>query len=650
MWRKTGEAFIVSNLYKVMKFYKKAAIFVFLLIYAAVSAYCAEPDVSFSISQKEVLLGDSIILTITASGISNPETPELPAVPNFDIKFRGVRQESYSSFQVIVQGKKVQSSSSGGGYNFDYELIPKKAGVHNIPAFQINMGGRIYRTRSFQVKVLDKSAKSQDIFILIEANKENVYLGEKILVTFKWYMNKDISEYRLNIPWFDGLKNFLVTDPQLDKGRNYQKLIVNGNQHVAAFKMREIYKGQPYTVMSFQKILTPIAVGSYTLESAFIKCSVVTGYKRSRRRGFFDDFFDSSVDDFFGAGRNAITEPFATRSETLGITVREVPTAQKPPGYNGAVGDFDFVVDIKPTSLRAGEPITVTMKVSGSGNIEQLELPAFPEIPDFKSYEPESKTNVSRKGEEVMGEKIFEKVLIPRHKGNFEIPQLKFSFFNPKKRQYQTIARGPFKVRVAKGEEITEVKVIALESETDRTEGRKGLRVITKDIHYIKTGLGHIADPGGKFYERPAAWIGSFGFPVFVLACLLVWNKRREKFQTDIGFARSKRAFRNIKSYFKEAEKAIKEQNARDFYNYVSRGLNSYLADKLNRPEAGITPDIVKELAERGLDSASAERLKGLYRTFEEVLFSSVKPDKDKFMEDYRAVKDLIMILEKVLK
>jgi hypothetical protein len=615
-------------------------------VYSATLVYSAEPEVSFSVSQREVLLGDSVILTITARNVSNPETPDLPGIPDFDVKFRGVRQDSFSSFQVVINGKKVQSSSSGGGYNFDYELTPKRAGTFDIPSFQVNLGGRSYRTQPFQIKVLDKSAKSQDIFIKIEADKKNVYLGEKIIVTFKWYMNKDIHEYRLNIPWLDGLKNFLVTDPEFDKNKNYQKLIINSNQQVAALKSREMYKEQPYTVVSFQKILTPIAVGAYTLESSFLKCDVVMGYKRTRQRGFFDSPFDG----FFGSGRNAVTEPFATRSDLLDITVKEVPSARKPFGYNGAVGNFNFTVDVKPASLKAGEPITVTMKVSGSGNIEQLELPDFPEIPDFKSYEPESKVNVSHKGGEVNGEKIFEKVLIPRHKGNFEIPRITFAFFNPKKGQYQTIVRGPFKIHVERGEEVSEVKVIAFEAESGRQEEKKELRVITKDIRYIKTGLGQIDKSGGTFYMRPVVWFGSFGFPVFVLAGLFMWNRRREKFQTDIGFARSRRAFKKIKTYFLNAEKAMNEQKVRDFYGFISRGLNSYLADKLNRPEAGITAEIVNELVERGFDDASAEQLKKLYRTFEEVLFSSVRPDNNKLNEDYKTAKNLIVALERTLR
>ena len=94
----------------------------------------------------------------------------------------------------------------------------------------------------------------------------------------------------------------------------------------------------------------------------------------------------------------------------------------------------------------------------------------------------------------------------------------------------------------------------------------------------------------------------------------------------------------------------MQEENIRDFYDSISKGLNSYLADKLNRPEAGITSEIVNDLTERGFDSAAAEKLKGLYLIFEEVLFSSVRPDKNRLNEDYKTVKTLITALERTLK
>ncbi len=614
------------------------------------TASAAEEKVSMSVSQKEVLLGDSIILTITVEGISNPEPPELPEIPDFDVKFRGVRQKSFSSMTVIVNGQQIKNESSGGGYNFDFELFPKTTGTFTIPALPVSINGKRFLTQSFQVNVLDQSEKRGDIFIDVHTDKNEAYLGEKILVTFKWYFSKDIGNYRINIPWLDSMKNFLITDPELDQKRTYQRLIINGDKQIVALKSREFFKGQEYMVVSFQKVLTPIAAGTYTLDPVFLKCDVITGYRRSRHRSLFDSFFDSNFDDFFGLGRDAVTEPFATRSNELILTIKEVPGSDKPAAYNGAVGRFTFDVSVKPVSLKVGEPITVTMKVAGSGNIEELELPHIPDIESFKSYEPESKVNVSQDGGEARGEKIFEKVLIPRYAGDYQIPEITFAFFNPETGKYQTEKRGPFKIHVAKAEKEDEIQVIAITPEGSEKMQKRQLKLLKKDIHYIMTDIGKIVPLRRPVYESPGVWVLSFLTPLIMLIGMFAFGKRREKLNTDVAYARARAALKNSKKFFKQAESYLKKGLARDFYDSLIKGVNTYLAEKLNRQLGSVGVTIVDELKERGLKEKESTELKALYHSANEVIFSSLPVEPEKLRRDFKTANELIARLERILR
>lgn len=632
--------------------WKKIGSFIFLCIYLTgftAFALASDEKVSMSVSQKEILLGDSVVLTITVEGIDNPETPELPAIPDFDVKFRGMRQESFSSMTVIVNGRQIKNEQSGGGYKFDFELMPKSTGLFTVPELPILIDGKRYTTQAFQVNVLDQSEKRGDIFIDVHADKTEAYLGEKILVTFKWYFSKDIGNYRINIPWLESIKNFLVTDPELDQDRSYQRLIVNGDKQIAAIKSREFYKGQEYMVVSFQKILTPIAAGAYTLEPVFLKCDVVTGYRRSRQ-SLFGSFFDSDFDDFFGFGRDAVTEPFATRSNEITLNVNEVPGQNKPLEYNGAVGRFIFDVDLKPLSLKVGEPITLTMKVSGSGNIEQLELPHIPDIKSFKSYEPESKVNVYQEGGNVRGEKIFEKVLIPRSAGDYEIPEITFAFFNPDTGRYQTEVRGPFSIHVDKPEKEEEVRVIAItpEGSTDRP-GRE-LKVLEKDIHYIMTDIGRIVSPKKPIYKNIVLWILAFLTPIIMLAGMFVFGRRRERLNTDIAFARSRTALKNSRVFIKQAESALRKGQAREFYDLLIKGMNTYLAEKLNRQLGGVGVTLAKELKEKGLKDKECAEFTSLYSRANEVIFSSLTVEAEKLKKDFKTANELISRLERILR
>lgn len=619
-----------------------------LIIFPAL-VLASEEKISMSVSQKEILLGDSVILTITVEGMSHPETPELPEISNFDVKFRGMRQKSFSSVTVIVNGRRIKDEKSGGGHSFDFELIPKNTGMFTIPAFPILINGKEFVTQSFQVKVFSQSEKREDIFIDVHTDKADAYLGEKVLVTFKWYFNKDIGNYRINIPWLEGARNFLVADPEHNQNRTYQRLIINGDKQIAALKSREFYKGREYMVVSFQKVLTPMAAGRFTLDSVFLKCDVVTGYRRSRHKGVMDSFFGSKFDDFFGFGKDAITEPFATRSNEIILNIDEVPEQDKPKGYNGAVGKFTFDVKVKPVSLKVGEPITLTMKVAGSGNIEQLALPHVPDIESFKSYEPESKVNVFHAGEEIRGEKIFEKILIPRYAGDYQIPEITFAFFNPGTGRYQMEKRGPFKIHVAQAEKENEIRVIAITSEGGEGTQKRELKVLQKGIHYIMTDIGKVIPSRKPVYESISIWIIFFLSPILMLMGMFFFGKRCQKLNTDVAFARSRTALKNSRKFFKLTESALKKGRARDFYDSLVKGLNIYLAEKLNRQLGSVGIETVCELKGKGLKEKECFELKALYHTANEVIFSSLSTGLEKLKRDFKKASELIIHMERIL-
>jgi hypothetical protein len=620
------------------------------LVVLALTAWADGEKVSMSVSQKEIILGDSVILTITESGVSNPVPPAIPEIPGFDVKYRGARQEGFSSMTVIINGRQVKNESTGGGYNFDFELKPRDKGTFSVPSIPINVNGKRFMTQPFQVSVLDQSEKRGDIFLDVRADKTEAYLGEKIVLTFKWYFSKDIGNYSVNVPWLDGVKNFLIADPPMDDNRNYQRLVVNGDKQIPALRAREFFKGQEYMVISFQKILTPVSAGTYALEPVFLKCDVVTGYRRSRDRSVIDSFFDSDMNDFFGLGRDAVTEPFAARSNDMTLTVKEVPVEDKPEGYSGAVGRFTFDADVKPVSLKAGEPITLTMKVAGSGNIEQLELPQIPESENFKSYEPESKVNVSQSGGESRGEKIFEKVLVPRAAGDYLIPGISFVFFNPATGKYQTEKRGPFNIHVAPAEKEAEVQVVALTPEGGSGSDKRELKVLKKDIHYIMPDIGKIVKERKPAYEEPLVWALSFFPPLMIYIGMFFVGTRRRKLDTDVAFARSRGAFRKSRELFKTAEGYLRKGLTRDFYDALIKGLNTYFSEKLNRQLGIIGVKIADELGDTGLTEKEREELRALYHSANEAVYSSMSADTRKLENDFNKAKDIISRLERTLR
>ncbi|MBN1494000.1 MAG: protein BatD, partial [Candidatus Omnitrophica bacterium] len=429
------------------------------------NAYAEDTPVSISIDKQSMPLGDSAIFTIQVKkGEITP--PQIPETEDLAIAYIGAQQESFSSFHVVIVNGQMQTTRSGGGTRYQYRVVPKRMGVLTFPSVDINVDGKVLRTNPFTIEVLEQIDLSQNVMLIQQLDKNEIYLGQGVRYTFKWYFNKDIEGYECNIPWMASLKNIVVRDPVLDQNKQYQRFVINGTDEVFADKTTETYNGQQYAVVIFEKILYPLTAGDYELTPAVLRCDVVKAYQQQRPSSFFDNFFRSDFDSFFGMGRKAITEPYSTSSAPITLVVKDVPAEGRPDAFVNAIGQYQFGVTLSSTHVKVGEPITLTMSIIGEGNLEQVDMPPLPAMDDFKGYDPESR--ISRKtvnGHELI-KKDFQKVIIPTHAGTFSVPEIQFAYFDPQAGAYNTLKQGPFEITADKAEGYDEeIRLIAIDSD-----------------------------------------------------------------------------------------------------------------------------------------------------------------------------------------
>ncbi len=627
-----------------------SATFCLIIGFVAVATFASaeRAEVTVDIDKDQIVFGDSVRLSVTVKGIVPDTPPILPEFDDFDTRYIGTRMSSYSSVTVVIQGKTVEQKRTEAGSVFEYALTPKRVGRLDLPRFSFELAGETYHTyEPYTIFVTDIPEAQEHLLLKVSVDKENVYLGESVLFTFEWYFDRNIEDYSLTIPWYGRLKDFLMEDSPPNPNARQVQLILNDKERVSAEKETVNFRGKRYTVLRFKKILTPIGAGTYTLDPAFVRAEVVTAYEEpDRTRFFFKDYFDFAFEDVFGRGRRAITEWMMARSEPLSVSVKPIPETGRPGSFTGAVGEFDFQVSVSPGIVQQGEPVTVTMKVIGTGNFNEIQLPDFPEPPHFKGYAPEIRTDTSLSGNLVIGEKIFEKILVGRQEGAFEIPPIAFSFFDPQEGEYKTITRGPFPIRVEPGKGSAPPVLSVLPPEE-----RKGkeIKVMTRDIRYIKSSLEPIVQEKAPFYERPFFWW--FGFvpaPLLVGVTFLI-QRRRLKLRTDIGYARRLKAFKKAEKERMATETHLRKGNAPDFYAGLSKTLTYFLADKLNRPPAGITADIVEDLKSRSLEPTVLQELKSCFERLDLAKYSRAESGTEEMQDLYEKVKQLIQRLDRVL-
>ena len=137
-------------------------------------------------------------------------------------------------------------------------------------------------------------------------------------------------------------------------------------------------------------------------------------------------------------------------SEPIFLPVEPLPSGA-PAGFKGAVGQFVLESKMIPEQVNEGEPVTWTLTLRGTGNWPAgVELPGRAVPKNIRTIQPKLRREFN--GTEIFTGAIVEDlVMIPVSAGEFELPTVKFVYFDPKKKAYETVEAKPPKIVVTKG-------------------------------------------------------------------------------------------------------------------------------------------------------------------------------------------------------
>ena len=130
------------------------------------------------------------------------------------------------------------------------------------------------------------------------------------------------------------------------------------------------------------------------------------------------------------------------KSKPLKLTVQPLPEVGKPPHFSGAVGEYQVSAQVARSSVEAGNALTLSVRVSGRGNIETVTAPKLPPIPGVIVNGPnltEDSTPTSRN---------YAFALIPSQRGGLRIPAIAYTYFDPHRAVYATTHTAPIPVSV----------------------------------------------------------------------------------------------------------------------------------------------------------------------------------------------------------
>lgn len=338
-----------------------------------------------------------------------------------------------------------------------YVLHPRKAGTLVIRNIQIQINGQTVKAPDLSIEVHPSGAKianrgsgglgypqpgrlppggvhspSQQrgglFLIRAEPSKLKVYKGEQVILTYALYTR--VGMMNIQVERYPNPTGFLKEDidiPLLRGRLDYAPAVVNGHEYRRA-------------VMA-QYAIFPVKEGTLPIDTFTAKFTFQAG---PRMGGDDDDPF-AMLNQFFKAMQT--TTETAT-SDRVSIEVLPLPGAGQPANFQGLVGDFDITAMLDKTTVKAGEPVNLKVKVEGRGHAGSLERLNINWPQDFELYEDKSNTQFLKTG---YSERVFDYMVIPKTKGRFEIPPIELSMFNPDSKAYQTKKTSPLSIEVLEG-------------------------------------------------------------------------------------------------------------------------------------------------------------------------------------------------------
>jgi len=608
-----------------MKYHLYISSLILLAILLTPTLLIADVQVRADVDRTQIHENERVVFTIEITGNAS-SIPEivLPNLPGFESYSSGTTQ-NYS----IVNGRTSVSKS------YSFSLLPTRAGKLSIPRLTIEIDGKEYNTKRIDITVKQGTSRSNlrnsntrqgrsrsnqsptrqldadDLFIATSVSKDTVYVNEQVTLSFKFYQAEGVDVMQ-NPDYQPPRKTgFWVED--LPPRKTGYKVLKNRRYHVT-----EIFTG-----------LFPTNSGEQTIGEAKLTLMV-----REPRRNDPFSVFDNNFFGLSGRGRTA-----SLKSDPISIVTLPLPKEGQPEDFGGAVGKYTIKTWVDNKKVEVNEPITLQLRISGTGNIKSIASPEIPELSDFRTYQSGDSENTTKTNYRIAGSKTFEHVFIPKRAGTYLLPAVSFSFFNPEMKQYQTVSSESIQLEITPAKERYVSQMQNLEA--------NNINLVAKDIRYLKPEIGNLNGQVSHLLAlKPFFW-SIYLIPILGYLIVVGQKRRQEKLRTDVTFRRLKQAKKMAEKRLAKAKKHLEAGDPNLFYSETSSSMIEYFGDRFNLPAFGLTAEKIKDYAIGELDNSLTAKLLGLLEKCDFGRFASGGTEQTQMDQLWRDAKNLIIELEK---
>jgi len=617
------------------------------------AAVADEPRLECKLERESIYEGEAVDYVVTVLD-GGDATPDLSAFTDFEVVAAGVRPFS-STFVENVNGRFRKVERTGADYRFS--LTPRTSGRLTVPAPTVTIDGRKIAGDALPLVVVPPDAKGR-ARLRLEFEPAACYPQRPVKVRLRIDVRRPAGDPQgrdpvmllgqlaerklpqLQLPWIplpSGLEGkpwnewlapyemrgaeagFVINELKAQGGAlmlfddrpRYYLFDLNGRAAGADDVARlSGLDGVPdeWFSYSIEQLVTPTRPGRIELAPASLKGRFITSIE----------------------GRHASLDELYARSEAATLLVREPPAEGRPATWTNAIGRFELAADLTPRAARVGDPLTLTLLVTGSGNLDELEPPDLAALPAFAPFRVHAPTSEAK-----AGGRLFTWSVRPRAAATTEVPPLPMAWFDPEREQWVERSTPALPLEVSEATALDPSAIVA----APQAE-RSGPELAARQGGVFA----HDSDPRRLGDER-VAWkahaAASGALPLLTAAGLLAarsWRRRH----ADPRLTRRRRAVARAKERLAALDRgaALAPLDLARELRAVVAGL---VADVVDRSEAALTAREAGELlVAAGADGAIAEATRAALEGWEALRFSGAAHDGAALRAEARARIDVL--------
>ena len=349
-----------------------------------VNIAAADIDVTAVVSPRDIQFSEKANLELMISGNALIEHIDAPLF-NFLPAFLAV--PTHSSTTPRLEGDNIAVSKT-----WAYELIPQRIGDFALSDIRFSYQGTPYFANPGSIRVNGEHTY-RDIStggihrVEAEVTPSNPYLNQAVTYTFRYLYTTVLPTLESPSATLPELSGFFVEELPSPLHETQQ------------------IRGQTFQVQAEERRLYPQKTGRIVIAPASLTLPLNSGSKTLKTRA-------------------------------IALTVRPLPPFQSQQ-FSGAIGEYQLTAQIDKTRVEVGSGLTLSVRISGRGNMQTVTAPQIPAISGVTVTAPhtgEGSTPASH---------VYAYALVPLREGTLRIPAIAYTYFSPELGTYQTAQTVP---------------------------------------------------------------------------------------------------------------------------------------------------------------------------------------------------------------